>query len=35
MNEERVKNVLARLHDLGASQMIVTEPVAVYWLSGK
>ena len=34
MYQERIERVLAALDNLGASQMLVTDPMSVYYLTG-
>ena len=34
MYQERIGRVLAALDNLGASQMLVTDPMSVYYLTG-
>lgn len=35
LNQERLKRVQNRMKEMHLTQMLVTEPVAVYWLTGK
>lgn len=35
MNDRRVDRVLARLQEQGVSQMILTDPSSIFYLTGK
>ncbi len=35
LNRERLNKVLEKLRRIGAEQMLITDPLAVYWLCGK
>lgn len=35
LNQERLSRVQNRMKELGLTQILVTEPVAIYWLTGK
>lgn len=35
LNQERLNCVLNRLNEIGAEEMLVTEPRAIFWLTGK